>query len=105
MVKGNRVTTSRRFVEEGRPIPELSPGDLVRVVEEEGDTYLAQVDGIKDDLVDLTVYWDSTPETDAILQDPVWRKRLTKSLEELRNGQTRPLDEYWAESDVEDKIE
>jgi hypothetical protein len=40
--------------------------------------------------------------TDAILQDPVWRKRLLASIEEVGRGQTRPIDEYWAESDAED---
>jgi len=40
--------------------------------------------------------------TDAILQDPVWRKRILASLEQARRGQTRPIEEYLAESDAED---
>jgi hypothetical protein len=40
--------------------------------------------------------------TDAILQDPVWRKRLLASLDQARRGQMRPIEEYWAESDAED---
>lgn len=40
--------------------------------------------------------------TDAILQDPVWRKRILASLEQARRGHMRPIEEYWAESDAED---
>src|SRR6266508_3058894 len=40
--------------------------------------------------------------TDAILQDPVGRKRILGSLAQARRGQTRPIEEYWAESDAED---
>jgi hypothetical protein len=40
--------------------------------------------------------------TDAILQDPVWRKRILAGLEQVRRGQMRPIEEYWAESDAED---
>jgi hypothetical protein len=40
--------------------------------------------------------------TDAIIQDPVWRKRILAGLEQARSGQMRPIEEYWAESDAED---
>jgi len=40
--------------------------------------------------------------TDAILQDPVWRKRILAALEQVQRGQMRPIQEYWDESDAED---
>jgi hypothetical protein len=37
--------------------------------------------------------------TDEILNDPIWRQRIFDSLEQVRRGQTRPIEEYLAESD------
>jgi hypothetical protein len=41
--------------------------------------------------------------TDAILNDPVWRRRLLASRQEGQAGLSRPLEQYWAESDAEDQ--
>jgi len=49
-----------------------------------------------------TIGFPPASTTDAILQDPVWRRRLLDSLEQARRGQTRPIEEYWTESDAED---
>jgi hypothetical protein len=46
--------------------------------------------------------WPAYNETDAILQDPVWRDRLTTGLEQAKRGESRPIEEYWAESDEDD---
>lgn len=44
----------------------------------------------------------SVSTTDEILNDPIWRQRIFASLDEARRGQTRPIEEYLAESDAED---
>jgi hypothetical protein len=41
--------------------------------------------------------------TDEILNDPIWRRRILASLEQARRGQTRPIEEYLAESDADDR--
>ena len=40
-----------------------------------------------------------TSTTEAILQDPVWRDRIRASLAQARAGHSRPIEDYWAESD------
>jgi hypothetical protein len=51
---------------------------------------------------DLTLPRRPDSTTDAILQDPVWRQRIFASLDQVRQGQTRPIEEYLEESDAED---
>ncbi len=59
-LRGNRIATRRDFVVGGGDaLPKLAAGDVVRVVEEEGDTYLAAVERVQDKLVYLWVDLDS----------------------------------------------
>jgi hypothetical protein len=56
-LRGNRVVTSLRYVEDGWGLVfGLGPGDFVRVVEEEGDAYLAAVERIDGELVYLELF-------------------------------------------------
>lgn len=53
-LRGNRIVTCREFVVGGRNVlPELETGQVVRVLEEEGDTYLATVERLDGSLVHL----------------------------------------------------
>ena len=58
-LKDNRISTSRTFVEGSGVIPVLHRGDVIQVVEEEGDYYLATVRNVHNDRVDLTMDLDS----------------------------------------------
>ena len=42
--------------------------------------------------------------TELVRADPVWRRRLLASLNERQEGRTRPIEDYWAESDAEDGL-
>jgi hypothetical protein len=66
MVRGDRVTTGLDFFVDPLsflllPELELEPGDFVRVVEEEGDAYLAVVQEVDRDrlLIDLRILLDT----------------------------------------------
>ena len=65
-LRGNHVVTRRDFVEGGSSLlPDLSEGEVVRVVEEEGDTYLATVERVDSLLVYLQVDLESwTPSVE-----------------------------------------
>jgi hypothetical protein len=52
---------------------------------------------LKRDLDTLSSSASST--TAEILQDPVWKARLRASLAQARTGETRPIEDYWSESD------
>lgn len=67
-LRGNRLVTSRAFtVDEGGRIPTLSKDEIIRVVEEEGDAYLATVVDVDPDglLVELRLHLETlTPQID-----------------------------------------
>jgi hypothetical protein len=65
-LRGNRIVTCREFVVDGSSVPpDLEAGNTVRVVEEEGDTYLAVVERVEGSLVHLWLDLDSwVPATD-----------------------------------------
>lgn len=52
---------------------------------------------LKRDLDTLGTPTSST--TEAILHDPIWRGRLRVSLAQAHAGNTRPIEDYWADSD------
>lgn len=48
MLRGDRINARRDFAERADDVlPVLSEGETVRVVEEEGDAYLATVEGVE----------------------------------------------------------
>ena len=65
-LRGNRIVTCREFAVGGSSVPpDLNVGNIVRVVEEEGDTYLATVERVEGSLVHLWLDLDSwVPATD-----------------------------------------
>ena len=67
-LRGDRIVTSREFVVGGSGVPpDLETGNVVRVLEEEGDTYLATVEHVEGSLVHLRLDLDSwipAPERD-----------------------------------------
>jgi hypothetical protein len=59
-LRGNSIVTRRDFVEGGSgALPNLSLGEVVRLLEADGDTYLATVEHLKGPLVYLRVDLDS----------------------------------------------
>lgn len=60
LLRGDRIVTRLDFVHGGNSVlPSLGKGDVVRVVEEEGDTYLAVVERVQGLRVYLRLYLDS----------------------------------------------
>ncbi len=55
-LRGESIVTRRDFAEDsGYKVPQFKPGELVRVVEEEGDAYLANVERVDGMLVYLRI--------------------------------------------------
>lgn len=68
-LRGNRIVTCREFVVGGSDMMRpLQTGDVVRVVEEEGDTYLATVERVDGSLVHL--WLDLNSWTPAVEESP-----------------------------------
>jgi hypothetical protein len=66
-LRGNRIATRRDFVVGGGgKVPDLRPGEVIGVMEEEGDTYLATVEHVDGSLVYLWLDLESwTPAVEA----------------------------------------
>lgn len=47
MLRGSRIRARRDFVEYGDVMPELSERDIVHAFDEEGDVYIATVEGVE----------------------------------------------------------
>ena len=58
-LRGNRIVTRREFVVGGGKVPHLQAGNVIGVMEEEGDTYLATVERVDGSLVHLWLDLDS----------------------------------------------
>ncbi len=67
-LRGNSIATRRDFVVGGSgALPRLDVGKVVRIVEADGDTYLATVESVKGMLVYLRVDLDSwTPAVENV---------------------------------------
>ena len=47
MLRGDRIRARRDFVEYGERLPELHEGELLHAFDEEGDVYIATVEGVE----------------------------------------------------------
>ncbi len=88
-LRGNSIATRRDFVEGGSGVlPDFHPGEVVRVLEADGDAYLASVESVQDMLVYLRVDLDSwTPAIENVRDD---RPYAPEFRPEINNPGTRP---------------
>lgn len=81
-LRGNSIATRRDFVEGGGGVlPDLDQGDVVRVLEADGDTYLATVESVQGLLVYLRVDLESwTPALENLQQHSPYTPILEPSI-------------------------
>lgn len=77
-LRGNSIATRRDYVEGGGGVlPDLSPGQVVRILEGDGDTYLATVERVQGMLVYLRVDLESwTPAIENVQQHSPYAPEL-----------------------------